>query len=56
VARTERDIVIHTAIFAEGNFAFGASVEIVEDGAGNAALGDGTQVGDADYAGGGDGA
>jgi hypothetical protein len=44
VARAEGNVLIHAAIFAEGNFALGASVEVIEDGFGHTALGDGAEV------------
>jgi len=56
VARAEGDVLIDAAIFAEGDLAFGAAIEIVEDSPGHAALGEGAEIRDADYAGRGDGA
>jgi hypothetical protein len=56
MAGAESDVVIHAAIFAEGDLAFGAAVEVVEDGPGHAAPGEVAEVCDADYAGRGDGA
>jgi hypothetical protein len=54
MAGAEGDIVIHSAIFAERDLAFGAAIEIVEDGPGHAALGEGAEICNADYAGRGD--
>jgi hypothetical protein len=31
VARTEGDVLIDAAIFAEGHLAFGAAIEVIED-------------------------
>ena len=56
VARTEGNVVIDAAIFAQGDLAFGAAIKVIEDGLGHAALGDGAEIGDADDAGRGDGA
>jgi len=50
MARTERDVVIHTAIFTERDFAFGAAIKVVKYGPGHSALGDGPQICDADRA------
>ena len=55
VTRTEGDVLIDAAIFAEGDFAFGAAIEVIEDGCGHAALGDGSEISDADDARRGDG-
>ena len=55
VARTEGDVLIDAAIFAEGNLAFGAAIKVIEDGFGHAALGDGSEICDADHARRGDG-
>jgi hypothetical protein len=54
MAGAEGDILIDAAIFAECDLAFGATIEIVEDGPGYAALGEGAEICDADYAGRGD--
>jgi len=51
MARAEGDVLIDAAIFAESDFAFGAAIEIVEDGPGHAALGEGAEIRNADYAG-----
>ena len=56
MAGAEGDVLIDAAIFAEGDLAFGAAIEVVEDGPGHAALGDGAEIRDADHAGRGDGA
>jgi hypothetical protein len=56
MARAKSNVLVHTAIFAEGDFAFGAAIKVVEDGSGNAAFGDGAEVCDADHVGRGDGA
>jgi hypothetical protein len=55
VARTEGDVLIDAAILAEGDFAFGAAIEVIEDGAGHATLSDGAEISDADNARRGDG-
>jgi hypothetical protein len=44
VARAKRDILIDAAVFAEGDFTFGATVEVVENRSRHAALGDGAEV------------
>jgi hypothetical protein len=41
MAGTEGDVLIDSAIFAEGDLAFGAAVEIVEDCPGHAPPGEG---------------
>jgi hypothetical protein len=56
MAGTEGDVLIDAAIFAEGDLAFGSAVQVVEDGPGHAALGEGAEICDADHAGRGDGA
>ena len=56
MARAKSDVLVHTAIFAEGDFAFGAAIKVVEYSPGHAAFGDGTEVCDADHVGRGDGA
>jgi hypothetical protein len=56
MAGTEGDVLIDAAIFAEGDLAFGAAIKVVEDGPRYAALGEGAEIRDADYAGRGDGA
>jgi len=55
VARTEGEVLIDAAILVEGDFAFCAAVEVIENGFGHAALGDSAEVSDADYARRGDG-
>jgi hypothetical protein len=55
VSRTEGDVVIDTAVFAEGNLPFGAAIKVIEDGFGQAALGDGSEISDGDDARRGDG-
>jgi hypothetical protein len=55
VAGTEGDVLIDAAIFAEGDLAFGAAIKVIEDGFGHAALGDGSEISDADDARRGDG-
>ena len=55
VTRTEGEVLIDAATFAEGDLAFGAAIEVIEDGLGHAALGDGAEISDADYARRGDG-
>jgi hypothetical protein len=40
MARTEGDVLIHPAVFAECDLAFGSSIKVVEDGPGHAALGE----------------
>jgi hypothetical protein len=50
MTRAEGDVLIYAAILAEGDFAFGAAIEVIEDGAGHAALGDGAEISDADDA------
>jgi hypothetical protein len=50
VTRTEGDVLKDAAIFAEGDFAFGSAIEVIEDRFGDTALGDGAEVCDADYA------
>jgi hypothetical protein len=55
VPRTEGDVLIDAAIFAERYFAFGATIKVIEDGFGNAPLGDSSEISDADYVRGGDG-
>jgi hypothetical protein len=55
VTRTEGEVLIDAATFAEGDFAFGAAVEVIEDGFGHAPLGDGSEISDADDARRGDG-
>jgi hypothetical protein len=55
VARTKGDILIDAAIFAERNLAFGAAIEVIEDRSGQAALGEGPKISDADDARRGDG-
>jgi len=56
MAGTEGDILIDAAILAEGDLAFGAAIEIVEDGPGHAAPSEGAEIRDADHSGRGDGA
>ena len=48
VARTERDVVEGAAVFAQSDFAVGASIEIIEDCFGQAPLGKGAEVADVD--------
>jgi hypothetical protein len=48
MARTEGDVLIHAAIFAQRDFAFRAPIQIVEDGPGHTPLGERTKVGNAD--------
>jgi hypothetical protein len=55
VARTEGDVLIDAAILAEGHLTVSASIKVVENGPGNATLGDGTEISDADDARRGDG-
>ena len=43
VARAEGDVLIDAGVFAQGDFAFGAAIEVIEDGGGDAAFGDGTE-------------
>jgi hypothetical protein len=38
VARPEGDVLINAAVFAQRNFAFGAAIEVIEDGAGTRRL------------------
>jgi hypothetical protein len=52
----EGNALIHAAIFAEGDFAFGAAIKVVEDGPGHAVPGEIAEIRDADHAGRGDGA
>jgi len=56
VARAEGDVVVHAAIFAEGDLTFGAAIEVIKNRPGHAALGQGAEICDADHAGRGDGA
>jgi hypothetical protein len=55
VTRTEGEVLIDAATFAEGDLAFCATIEVIEDGFGHAALGDGSEISDADDARRGDG-
>jgi hypothetical protein len=50
VSRTESDVVIDAAVLAEGHLVFGATIKVIEDGFGHAALGDGPEISDADDA------
>ena len=50
VAGAEGDVLIDAGVFAQGDFAFGTAIEVIEDGSGDAALGDGAEIGDADDA------
>jgi len=51
MARAECDVLIDAAIFAEGDLAFGAAIEVVEDGPGHTALREGAEICDADHSG-----
>jgi hypothetical protein len=55
MTRTEGNVLIDAAVFAEGHFTIGAAIEVIEDGAGHATLSDGAEISDADDARGGDG-
>jgi hypothetical protein len=55
VAGTEGEVLVDAAIFVEGDFAFCAAIEVIEDRFGHAALGDGAEISDADDARRGDG-
>jgi hypothetical protein len=50
VAGTEGNVLINAAILAQSDFTFGAAIEVIEDGAGHATLGDASEIPDADHA------
>jgi hypothetical protein len=54
MAGAESDVLIDAAIFAKSDLAFGAAVEVIKNRSGHAALGEGAEVCNADYAGRGD--
>src|SRR6202795_95288 len=56
MARSEGDVLIDAAIFAECDLAFGAAIKVVEEAPGHAGWGGGAEICDADHAGRGDGA
>src|SRR3974390_476482 len=50
MTRTKRYVLKHTAIFAKRDFAFGTTIQIVEDRPRQAAVCDRTKISDTDYA------